>query len=350
MRRVATWLASLACVVALVSGCASWDSPQAVKLSDELSGASTVDPRARDGVVSVDKLDEVEPVTDNPKPALPVELTDADGNDVTVTDTSRILALDLYGTYTKTLRGLGLGPNIVGRTVSSTEDSLADVPVVTVGGHDINVEAVLNLKPTLVIVDHSIGPPEAIEQIRAAGVPTVIMNPTRSLETLGTDIENVAGVVGLPSEGATLAKRSVDQVEEARSVIAGLAPETPLRMAFLYARGTGGVFYILGKENSTEDLIGALGGEDVAAESGIGAPSPASPEALAGLNPEVFVMMTKGLESTGSISGLLSRPGVAQTDAGQHSRVLVLPDGDSLAFGPQTGELLLRAAKALYVG
>ena len=62
MRRVATWLASLACVVALVSGCASWDSPQAGKLSDELSGASTVDPRARDGVVSVDKLDEVEPV------------------------------------------------------------------------------------------------------------------------------------------------------------------------------------------------------------------------------------------------------------------------------------------------
>ena len=61
-------------------------------------------------------------------------------------------------------------------------------------------------------------------------------------------------------------------------------------------------------------------------------------------------MMTGGLESTGNIEGLLQRPGVAQTDAGQNRRVLALPDGDSLAYGPQTPEMLLRAAHALYGG
>ncbi|MDN6245375.1 MAG: ABC transporter substrate-binding protein, partial [Corynebacterium casei] len=140
------------------------------------------------------------------------------------------------------------------------------------------------------------------------------------------------------------------ELSEAQEAIAGIIPEEPLRMAFLYARGTGGVFYILGSEDGTSDLIESLGGVDVATESGVGAASPASAEALVELNPQVFVMMNAGLESTGDIAGLLDRPGVAQTDAGKNQRVISLPDGDSLAFGPQTGEMLLRAAKALYLG
>lgn len=335
-----------------LTGCASWDDTSATNaaLQQELRDGETVDQATATGVAKIENLAEVEPITDSASPSLPVELTDADGHDVVVEDVSRIVALDLYGTYTKTLRGLGLGENIIGRTVSSSEESLKDVPSVTAGGHDINVEAVLNLDPSLVIVDHSIGPASAIDQIRAAGVPTVVMSPERSINTIGQDIMNVAGVVGLPEEGEKLAERSEKELSEAQEAIAGIIPEEPLRMAFLYARGTGGVFYILGSEDGTSDLIESLGGVDVATESGVGAASPASAEALVELNPQVFVMMNAGLESTGDIAGLLDRPGVAQTDAGKNQRVISLPDGDSLAFGPQTGEMLLRAAKALYLG
>ena len=335
-----------------LTGCASWDDASTTNaaLQEELREGEAQDPTTATGVAHIESLSEVEPVSNNPSPALPVELTDADGYDVVVNDVSRIVALDLYGTYTKTLRGLGLSDNIVGRTVSSSEESLADVPSVTAGGHDINVEAVLNLDPSLVIVDHSIGPRSAIDQIRDAGVPIVVMSPERSINTIGQDIMNVAGVVGLPEEGEKLAERSETELASARETIAEIAPEDPLRMAFLYARGTGGVFYILGSEDGTSDLIESLGGVDVASESGVGAASPASAEALVELNPQVFVMMSAGLESTGDVAGLLDRPGVAQTDAGQNQRVLALPDGDSLAFGPQTGEMLLRAAKTLYLG
>ncbi len=337
------------CTCLALAGCASWDAPvqeQTQQLADTL--ASTGDPHEARGVSLVENVSEVEPVGTTAQRLLPVELTDADGYDVTVTDTSRILALDLYGTYTKTLRGIGLAENLVGRTVSSAEPSLADLPVVTENGHSINVEAVLNLRPSLVIVDHSVGPAEAIDQIRAAGVTTVVMEPQRSMASMAEDIENLAAVVGEPDAGKALAERSQRELDEALSAIREAAPEVPLRMSFLYARGTGGVFYLLGEEDGTRDLITALGGTDVNSEHGIGAASPASPEALAEVNPELFVMMKGGLTSTGDIDGLLQRPGVAQTTAGQHRRVLALPDGDSLAFGPQTGELLLRAAHALY--
>lgn len=336
-----------------LGACSSWDqgsSSANEQLRAELSNANVTDPREMTGVATVGEMSEVEPVTTSASPALPVELVDADGYDVAITDVSRILALDLYGTYTKTLRGIGLGENIIGRTISSTEPSLAHLPTVTEGGHGLNVEAVLNLRPTLVMVDHSVGPREAIDQIRAAGVTVVVMNPARSLDTIGQDIMDVAAVVGLPEEGQKLADRSLKDLENDRAAIAEIAPAEPLRMAFLYARGEGGVFFILGEDDGTRGLIEGLGGIDVASDNGVGAPSPASAEALAELNPEVFIMMTGGLESTGDLEGLLKRPGVAQTIAGQKQRILALPDGQSLAFGPQTGEMLLRSAQALYLG
>ena len=332
-----------------LGGCAEWDNPTQHTTNELAESLQTNgDPHQAQGVSMVSEISEVEPIDTPREQALPVEVTDADGYDVTITDTSRILALDVYGTFTKTLRGVGMADNIVGRTVSSSEPSLAHLPVVTENGHSLNVEAILNLRPTLVLVDRSVGPVEAIDQLRAAGITTVMLEPTRSLASIAEDITNVATLVGEPEAGRLLAERSEKEVQQALDAIAAVAPEEPLRMSFLYARGTGGVFYLLGREEGTEELITALGGRDVNSEHGIGQPSPASPEALAEVNPEVFVMMNGGLQSTGDIEGLLQRPGVAQTTAGQHRRVLALPDGDSLAFGPQTGELLLRAAHALY--
>ena len=61
-------------------------------------------------------------------------------------------------------------------------------------------------------------------------------------------------------------------------------------------------------------------------------------------------MMSAGLDSTGGLDGLLAKPGIAQTTAGKNERVLAIPDSQSLSFGPQSGEMLLTAAAALYGG
>ncbi|MCS4489536.1 hemin ABC transporter substrate-binding protein [Corynebacterium sp. ES2775-CONJ] len=318
-------------------------------LRQELSEAHSLsDPRSFEGVSAVTDFDEIVPVTDSAQPHLPVELTDADGYDVEVTDTSRIVALDLYGTYTKTLRGLGLGDNIIGRTISSSEESLADLPVVTQGGHTINVEAVLSLEPTLVIVDHSIGPRDAIDQIRAAGITTVVMEPSRTIESVTEDIMTLGATVGLNKEAEELARRTEAEIAKDKAAVDELIPAEPMRMVFLYARGNGGVFFIMGEGTGAKDLIEGVGGIDLGTEYNLSYAEPANAEALAKINPEVIVMMSGGLESTGGIDGLLQRPGVAQTIAGKKRRIVTLPDGQSLAFGPLTGQTLLRLAKAIY--
>ncbi|MDK8846256.1 ABC transporter substrate-binding protein [Corynebacterium sp. MSK297] len=333
-----------------VSACASWDEPSAHQnlTKDVVDNGSAADPRSFQGGTIVSDLDEVVPVTNSPTPQLPVSVTDADGYDVVVEDVSRILAIDFYGTFTKTVRGLGLADNLVGRTVASQEESLAELPVVTHGAHALNAEAILELNPSVLVINHSIGPSEVIDQVRAAGVTTVVLAEDRSLEAMGAQIRRMGEVLGVADEGVALAQRSEEELDDAKTAIAQIAPKDPLRMAFLYARGESGVFYILGRDSGTDDLIEGIGGVDVATANGIGSQSPASPEALAELNPEVYIMMSGSLRSIGDIEGLLDRPGVAQTIAGQKQRVIALPDGQALAFGPQSGQLLLATAKAIY--
>jgi iron complex transport system substrate-binding protein len=101
------------------------------------------DPRAWEGEqTAVAAATPVQPVAEDPEPALPVTVTDAQGTEVTVTDTSRILALDLYGSTSRIVFELGLGGSVVGRDSSSDFPEIADLPLVPQNGHDLNGEAI----------------------------------------------------------------------------------------------------------------------------------------------------------------------------------------------------------------
>lgn len=312
------------------------------------SSSPLPDPRSLRGLSEVPELADPVPVEGSHPQHLPATVVDVEKNRVTVTDTSRILALDLYGTLSRTLIGLGLGDRMVGRTVSSTEKQLAKLPVVTENGHSLNVEAVLALKPTLIIADRSVGPREALDQIRRSGVPVVLVDPHRRVESTAALIRSVAAAVGMKEAGEALVTRSNQEIERARALISTWRPTRPLRMVFLYVRGTAGIFFILGSEDGAGELIKGVGGEDVAGEKGIRSVAPANAESLVSLDPEVILVMEEGLRSTGGLKGLLKRAGVSNTTAGRNQRVVAIPDGIALSFGPQTGEVLTAVSRAVH--
>lgn len=306
------------------------------------------DPHILTGLSEVPNLPDPTPIEGDFTQSLPVTVTDFENNTIEVDDTSRILALDINGTLSRTVISLGLGDSIVGRTVSSTEDMLADLPVVTENGHSLNVEAIMSLNPTLVLADRSVGPPEAIDQLRQSGIDVVLVDPHRSIDSTGDLINTVATTLGLPEAGEKLAARVETEIADAKEQIAKWTPEEPVDAAFLYVRGKAGVFFILGSEDGATELINGVGANDVAGEQGITSTTPANAESLVTLDPEVIFVMTHGLESTDGMDGLFARPGVSQTRAGETQRVIAIPDGISLSFGPQTAEILLSVARALY--
>jgi len=296
----------------------------------------------------VSSLDDPAPIEGGFEQSLPVTVTDFEGREVTVTDTSRILALDLAGSLSRTVIALGYGDSLVGRSVSSTEKQLADLPVVTAEGHSLNAEAILNLRPTIIIADRTIGPPEVLEQLSASGIPVVLTDPDHTLETNSERINDVAEILGAPEAGEALVERTEAEIDAALDEISAWVPDEPLTATFLYVRGTAGVFFILGAENGTSALIESVGARDIASEQGIVGTVPANAESLLLLNPDVIFTMADGLESADGVEGLLSRPGVADTTAGRKQRIIAIPDGMSLSFGPQTGDVLVAVAEALY--
>jgi len=310
------------------------------------------DVRDWEGSVNAVAEEQVEPVVEQAEPQLPVTVTDAQGTKVTVTDASRILPLDIYGTLSRTVFELGLGEQVVGREIATQFDAAADLPLVTQNGHDLNAEAILELDPTVIITDTSLGPWDAILQMRDAGIPVVVVDSERSLDTVPSLIEDVAEALGVPEQGAALAERTQAEVDAVTEQIAGVAPRERgdrLRAVFLYVRGQSGVYYMFGEKSGADSLIEALGLYDVAGEIGWNGMKPVTDEGLVDAQPDVVLMMTKGLDSVGGADGLLERlPALAQTPAGQNKRIVTMEDSQILGFGPAAATTLNSLAVALY--
>ncbi|HWH29680.1 MAG TPA: ABC transporter substrate-binding protein [Mycobacteriales bacterium] len=288
-------------------------------------------------------LTAVVPVSDSrPDPQLPVTVRSDDGRDVAVTDVTRVVAVNLSGTLAEIVFSLGLGDNVVGRDVATTFDAAADLPVVTVA-HDLSAEGVLALDPTLVLADRSIGPPEALQQLRAAGIPVVLVPEAWSLEEVYPRITAVAEALGVPDAGRALVERTREQVEQA--LAAAPRRDRPLRIAFLYVRGNAGVYLMGGRGSGADSLFEAIGAVDAGSAIGLERFRPLTSEGLVLAAPDVIVVMSKGLESVGGPEGLLEVAGVAQTPAGQGRRFVAMDDGALLSFGPRTGAVVTELAR-----
>ncbi len=294
----------------------------------------------------------IEPVAADDAPDLPVTVTDAEGRAVEITDVSRILPVDISGTIAATVFGLGLGDAVVGRDSSTSFDGTEGLPVVTKSGHTLNAEAILELAPTVMLTDTSIGPKEVRQQLRDAGIAVVVVSSERRADTVADLVDEIAGALGVPGRGDALAERLDDDVEAASAEVARIAPAAASdrpRMLFLYVRGSANVYYIFGRDSGADSLIEAVGGIDVASEIGWEGMKPMTAEALVAAQPDVVVMMTDGLASVGGVDGLLERiPALQQTPAGEHRRVVDMADAEILSFGPRTADVIRALARAVY--
>lgn len=332
-------LVALAATLMLTTGCSTAPIEQA--------SPSDAAAHLRSGPQTATLPDaDVVPVTSNPTITLPVTVGSASGGSVTVTDTSRIIAIDRNGTLSNIVFSLGLGSRVVGRDQSTTFPSAADLPVVTGNGHQLNAEAVLALNPSVVLVDKTTTPPQAVEALRASQIPVVAFTDTRSVSTTPDLIRAVAAALGVTPAGDALVARTQAQIADAQATIPD--PSGDPTMAFLYIRGPNLVL-LAGPNSGADDLIEALGGKDAGTAAGLSAAFTAiTPEALLRADPDVILVMTQGADSVGGLDGVLALPGVADTDAGRARRVVQMDETEILAFGPDVGRVLGALSHAIY--
>ena len=238
------------------------------------------------------------------------------------------------------LVSLGLKPILIGRDIASTEEVLLDIPIVT-SGHQVVAENILNLNPDLVLIDDATGPLAAIKTLRENGIKIVQVRQAWTLSDINLKIADIAGAVGAIPAGAALSEKINQSLSEVKKA------DRKARIAFLYLRGGNSIYLLGGKGSGADSLITAINSVDAGAEFSKDPFTPVSAEVLAELNPDVILVMSKGLASVGGVAGLKALPGVAQTSAGKKGRILAVDDSLLLSFGPRTPDLILQMAASV---
>jgi iron complex transport system substrate-binding protein len=274
--------------------------------------------------------------------AIDISAVDVTTSRIETTETpkfSKVIAL--ANGSAEIIDSLGLKSILIGRDIASTEPALESVPVVT-SGHQVVAEKIIALSPDLVIIDSSVGPTEAIASLKRAGIKVVQISEVWTVAGISEKVMEVASLLGVESTGKKLASLVESTIVSASKKISG----SP-RVLFLYLRGGNSIYLVGGSGSGADSLLASIGAVDVGATPGSKPFTPLTAESLIALKPDVILVMTKGLDSVGGVSGLIELPGVAQTPAGKNSRIISVDDSLLLSFGARTPSLLTKLAEAL---
>ena len=175
---------------------------------------------------------------------------------------------------------------------------------------------------------------ETIQVLESAGIRIVKISEAWQLSEINRKISEVAQAIGAAEDGNALTAA----LQKSTKMLTQIAPGKTI--AFLYLRGGSAVYLIGGKGSGTDSLISAIGGVDAGAQKFENPFTPMTAEAVATLNPDVFLVMSKGLESVGGVEGFIELPGIAQTKAGKNRAIVAVDDSLLLSFGPRSYSLL----------
>ena len=238
------------------------------------------------------------------------------------------------------IASLGYLNILVGRDIASTSNELKDVPIAT-AGHQVVAEKILELNPDVLLIDNTTGPATAIDVIKRAGIKVAMIDEVWTLTDIATKIVAIGEVIGAQPAAVQL-------VEKLNSGLQDSGKDHPgVRIAFLYLRGGSAIYLLGGQGSGADSLIAHLGAIDVGAQKFKQPFSPITSEALIAADPEIILVMSKGLESVGGIDGLVSLPGISQTSAGKNRAVIAVDDSLLLSFGPRTPDLLRQLSGAI---
>ena len=247
-----------------------------------------------------------------------------------VPDTSRIVTLG--GSVTETVYALGAGDHVVGVDASSVYPETATEKPSVGYFRQLPAEGVLSLDPSLVLALEGTGPPTVLDQLRSAGVRTELIEDGPTVEGTIRKIRQIAGLLGREAQGDSLIRQMERDLTEART-LRQEATSTP-RVLFIYARGSG-TMSVAGTGTSAEAMIELAGAEN--AITGFEGFKPMTSEAVVSAEPDVLLLLTRGLESLGGVDGLLDQPGIELTPAGEKRRIVAMDDLLLLGFGPRLG-------------
>lgn len=213
-----------------------------------------------------------------------IVVTDASGTGIRLAAPARRI-VSLAPHITELLFAAGAGDRVVGTAEYSDYPPAArDLP--RVGGHSLDLEAVVALKPDLVLGWQSGNPAAAVARLRALGLTVHLSEPDR-IEDIAGELERIGLLAGtgLLANGAAKAFR-----ERYATLAARYSRRSPVTVFYQIWKQP--LMTVNGKQ-IISDAIRLCGGRNVFAQLPILAPT-VTVEAVIAVNPEVIVASGMG--------------------------------------------------------
>ena len=265
-------------------------------------------------------------------------------------DSQRLVVISQV--YNEIIWALGAQSSVVGVDWSSTyPPAIKDVQ--TVGYHRaLSAEGILSLKPTAIIHDGNVGPPQVMQQLEQLKVPT---------KTFTAKNDSIDGTKALIREMGAYFHKDARAEELCRTLDADMAAslaavkqytDHPRVVVVHYGRASNIYLIVTGKGGSGDgggagQMIEWAGGEMAIAGKG-GMQRLASPELVAKANPDVILITDYGYDKLGSVEQAKTLPGVAETDAARNNRIYRIAEHDLMYFNPDSGANVLTVAKLIH--
>lgn len=246
-------------------------------------------------------------------------------------------------TPTEILFAIGAGDQVVG--VDRYSDFPAEAQNLTKVGDalSLNVEAIIALKPDLVVTSDFV--PTALSTVEARGIPYMVL-AVRTLEAAVKDIRMMGAVTGHVEEATALAD-SLDArilaVKEKTMAADVVRPKVYLEY---FADTDYKMYYTFGPGSFGDDLIRAAGGINVAGNTSSEYPY-ITPEFLVAADPDVIVY-TFGPMTPVTPSDFGTRPGWSTLTAVKNGAIYSIDDNLISRYGPRVVDGLEALAAILH--
>lgn len=253
--------------------------------------------------------------------------------------------VSIGGSVTEIVHALGQGDRLIARDTTSTYPegvtALPDVGYMRA----LSPEGVLSTSPDLVLAEEGAGPPEALEVLKGASIPVVILPNQPSAEGVLTKVRLIGEALDAEAEAEALAITIGESLDNLQARIAGLPQEGRKRVLFVLST-QGGRIMASGTGTSADAIIAMAGGVNaVTAFSGY---KPLTDEAVIEAAPDAILMMMRGGDHAADDAELLAMPAVSVTPAARTGTVIRMDGLYLLGFGPRTADAASDLATALY--
>jgi iron complex transport system substrate-binding protein len=254
--------------------------------------------------------------------------------------------VSLAPSITEILFSLGMGDRVAGVTRYCDYPPEALTKTRIGGYYDPNYEAILLLKPDLIVMlaEHE-GPREYLAEL---GFDILVVDH-KSISGIFRSIETIGRACGALQKAESITKDIEVRMERIRKKTEGLpSPRVLVSIGRNMGSGTLKDVYISGREGFYDEMIGRIGGVN-AYDGGVAFPV-VSGEGIIQMNPDVIIDMVPDLEDHGWNPEMIRREwdAVSQVDAVKNRRVYVFGEDYVAVPGPRFIFIMEKMARAMY--